>query len=86
MAREPLYYDSTLLFETLSEQGRSQEWLAKKTGYASNYVRQIKMGRKKATPEFARKVCAVLQMPLASLFAPLELRSRNDSPRKDVAA
>lgn len=61
------------LWDILKTQGRSIAWLARQTGYSANYLYLIKMGTRPPSPEFMRRVSAVLQLPERALFLPENL-------------
>jgi transcriptional regulator with XRE-family HTH domain len=75
----PVHYDASRLFQFLEEKGIVMAWLARQCGYSENYLTLIKTGRKPATDAFAKKVSAVLGLPMSLLFLPIELSGRNDS-------
>jgi transcriptional regulator with XRE-family HTH domain len=54
--------------EVLAQRERSLSWLAAKTGYSVSLVWRVCRGERRATPEFRRRVAAVLDVPERLLF------------------
>jgi transcriptional regulator with XRE-family HTH domain len=57
------------IWQTLNEQGRSNVWLAKRTGYSYGYVRLVACGAEPVTEEFRRRAAEALGVPEALLGA-----------------
>ena len=51
------------IWQTLNEQGRSNVWLAKRTGYSYGYVRMVACGAAPVTEEFRHRAAMALGVP-----------------------
>jgi hypothetical protein len=57
------------IWSILAHQGRSLKWLAARTGYNYDYVRQVRAGLHPVTEEFKRKCSYALDLPVDLLFS-----------------
>jgi hypothetical protein len=81
----------------VAHQGRSLTWLADKTGYSYEHVRQLASGAYEVTAAFRMRCAFVFDLPEDLLFlpaaeraagpvpAPLPLRQRHPRPRAATA-
>jgi transcriptional regulator with XRE-family HTH domain len=52
----------------MDEKGIRQTWLARKVGIHNAHLANIKMGRRTATEETARRLADILNVPFSWLF------------------
>lgn len=60
------------IWTVLEYQGRTLAWLAQRTEYSENLVISVKVGRRRATPDFRAKCAAALDLPEHLLFTSAE--------------
>jgi hypothetical protein len=58
----------TRIPEVLEHQGLRRPWFAAQMGYDESAVSLVLNGRRRITPEFARRAVAVLRLPASILF------------------
>lgn len=57
-----------MLWTILAHQGRSLQWLARRTRYSESHIWAIKGGRAAVTPEFRARCAEALDLPVDVLF------------------
>lgn len=76
-------YTGTRIPEILREQGRRQDWLARRMGYSATYVNKVLHGHYPISNEFVRRAVAALELPADVLFV---LPAEPAQPSQDADA
>lgn len=84
MAQMSPAVDPSALFLYLNERGISQTWLAARLGCSSQYLTEIKSGRKSVPAWMPGKVAEILAIPAFMLFD--NLPETSDEPAETAAA
>lgn len=69
------------LWAVLAHQGRSLQWLARRTGYSESHVWAIKGGRSGPTPAFRARCAEAFDLPEFVLFHGDVSSARRSAPR-----
>lgn len=61
-------YDNSKFNTIFREQGRRQDWLARRLGVSRSYISHLKRGAAPITPAMARRIAVVLEVPVTDLL------------------
>lgn len=77
-----LMYTGTHIRQVLARRERSARWLALKMGISPSLMSLTLDGKRKITPQFVERACAVLDLPPEALFFSaddMHMRINNDA-------
>lgn len=60
-------YDNSKFNTIFREQGRRQDWLARRLGVSRSYISHLKRGAAPITPAMARRIAVVLDVPVTEI-------------------